>query len=58
MTWEGFMRKRLNELHPKIFGPNEPDIVDAMTYFEYYRRLNLLGFGRDYTNHPRNPYAN
>lgn len=46
---------RVNELHPKIFGPDEPDIVDALTYFEYYRRLNLLGFGRDHSGHPRNP---
>jgi len=58
MTWEAFMRRRLADLHPKVFGPREPEMIDALTYFEYHRRLNLLGFGCDYTNHPRNPYAN
>lgn len=54
--WLAFVRRRLSELHPSIFGEEMPEVGGALTYFEYHRRLNELGFGADYSTHPRNPF--
>jgi hypothetical protein len=47
-SWEDFVRKRLNELHPVVFSSiHNPDIQDRLLYFYYHKELNNLGFGRD-----------
>lgn len=49
-----YARKRCQELFGKVFGPN-PKPLDCLAYFAWHRRLNQLGFGRDYSKHPLNP---
>lgn len=53
--WEQFVRQRLNELHHEAFGPC-PRLFVLLAWFEYHRLLNLMGYGIDYSDHPRNPF--
>lgn len=55
MTIPDYIRLRLSELHGEVFGQQEPNVVTALAYFGWHARLNELGFGRDYSTHPRNP---
>lgn len=54
--WQRFVLSRLNELHPFIFGVNQPETANAYVYFTYNKVLNEEFYaGTDYSDHPRNP---
>jgi len=52
-----YIKQRLNELHGEVFGEKMPKIHVAMSYFGWNRLFNKLGFGTDYSDHPRNPFT-
>ena len=59
MTEDKFDRAifdRMNELHPRIFGEAPPKLHEAEEYFSLHEKWNELGFGTDYSQHPRNPF--
>lgn len=52
-----YAMRRLAELFPKVMGNEEPNAVDAATYFTYHAICRKeFGIGRDLSEHPRNPF--
>lgn len=57
MKIENYIRQRLNELFNSVFSNKEKRIENLMSYFAWVKRLNELGFGTDYSQHPLNPFG-
>lgn len=54
--WYNFIRYRLDELFSILFTyPEYAKSEDFYLYFTYHKKLNDLGFGVDYSTHPKNP---
>ena len=52
-----FLQKAIQELHPRVFGKDEPLMTERMTFFAYNQFLWVKHkIGNDLSKHPRNPW--
>ena len=57
LEWRDYILSRCKELHPVVFGVNEPNLEDVLIYFKFNQILrDVFNLGSNYEGHPRNPF--